>query len=455
MKLYKQDLLTLLISLFIFTGCENPDGIGLDVDPENAIEGKLIDTLTVRSATVKEDSVRTASLAKYPMGYLNDPLFGPTDAKVAISLELPSESVSFGKSPILDSAVLVLKYSDEYTGDVNSRLLVEVGQLTERLTISSNYFSNAEHAAKPGTVGSKLTKVNLKDSMSVIQIVKGQPDITVKKAPQLRIPLSASFIQTNFLSADSIHFKTTSAFNDFIKGLQIRVNKDLTTGAGGLATFNLADSASRVELYYRNQNGTTTDTTLKVFPINTSASAATIKHNYAGTPIETQLNAPGTTYDVNYIQPLGGVKTHLTFPYIQNLKSLGNITINKAELVVQVEGGTDIFSPAPRLFLYRTDIAEQRQLIPDVLLGISDASLGGVYRDAKKEYRFTLTAYIQNLLNGKLNQYNTYITAVDSKATSQEALSPSATTVSRVAIGSGNATAPFKMKLNIIYTKVN
>jgi len=455
MKLYKQDLLTLLISLFIFTGCENPDGIGLDVDPENAIEGKLIDTLTVRSSTVKEDSVRTANLPEYPIGYLNDPLFGPTDAKVAVSLDLPSETVNFGNSPILDSAVLVLKYSDEYTGDVNSRLMVEVGQLKERLTVSSNYFSNAEHAANPGTVGSKLTKVNLKDSVSIIQIVKGKPDITIKKASQLRIPLTASFIQSKFFDADTAHFKTNSAFNDFIKGLQIRVNKDLTSGAGGLATFNLADTASRVELYYRNQTGTTTDTTFMVFPINTGASAATIKHNYAGTPIETQLNTPATTYEVNYIQPLGGVKTHLTFPYLQNLKSLGNITINKAELVVQVESGTDIFSPAPRLFLYRTDIAEQRQLVPDVLLGISDASLAGLYLTATKQYKFTLTAYIQNLLNGKLDQYNTYISAVDALATNEQALSPSATTVSRVAIGSGSPTAPFKMKLNIIYTKVN
>ncbi|HUH33894.1 MAG TPA: DUF4270 domain-containing protein, partial [Daejeonella sp.] len=440
MKLYKQDLLTLLISLFIFTGCENPDSIGLDVDPENAIEGKLIDSVTVRSATVKEDSVTTNGLSKYPMGYLNDPSFGPTDAKLAVSLNLPSESVSFGKSPILDSAVLVLRYSDEYTGDVNSQLMVEVGQLAERLTINSNYFSNAEHPAKPGTVGSKLAKVNLKDSVSIIQIVKGQPDITVKRGPQLRIPLSAAFIQTNFLNADSTHFKNTSAFNDFIKGLQIRVNKDLTTGAGGLATFNLADSTSRVEVYYRNQSGTTIDTTVRVFPVNTSASAATVTHSYAGTPVETQLKAPATTYEVNYIQPLGGVKTHLTFPYIENLKALGNITINKAELVVQVQTGTDIFSPSPRLFLYRTDIAGQRQLIPDVLLGISDASLGGIYIAASKQYKFTLTAYVQDLLNGKLNQYNTYITAIDSKASNDQALFPSPSTVSRVAIGSGSGT---------------
>jgi hypothetical protein len=457
MKLFKQDLLTLLISLFIFTGCENPDGIGLDVDPESAIEGKLVDTVTVLSSTVKEDSLSTSGLTKHPLGYFKDPIFGATDAQLALSLTLPSNDLKFGTSAILDSAVLVLKYADEYTGDVNSRLMVQVAQLSQRLTINSNYSSNAEHPADLtwNNIGSKAVKVTLKDSVSIIQPIKGKPDPTVKRAPQARIPISAAFIQQKFLSADSANFKDNSAFNDFIKGLKITVNKDQTTGAGGLVTFDLADTVSRLELYYRKPSGTTVDTILTTFDLNTGPSAATIKHDYTGTPVETQLNAPATTYSVNYIQPLGGVKTRVTFPYVRNLKALGDITINKAELVVEIEAGTEIFSPAPRLYLYRTDIAEQRQLIPDVSLGLSALSLGGFYDTAKKQYRFTLTAYIQNLLNGKLTQYSTYITAVDSKASGTAAMLPSGNTVSRAVVGSGSKIAPGKMKLNIIYTKVN
>ena len=455
MKLYKQDLLTLLISLFIFTGCQNPDSIGLDVDPENAIEGKLIDTVTVDSRTVKEDSLTTSSLTKYPLGYFSDPVFGITDSKISGSLTLPSEALSFGTSPVLDSAVLVLKYADEYTGSADSRLMIEVAQLNERLIVSSNYNSTAEHAATNGTIGSKLVKVNLKDSVSVIVPVKGKADVNKKLAPQLRIPINAAFVQNNFFVAAPSNFKDNSAFNDYIKGLQLKVNKDLTTAGGGLATFDLADTTSRLELYYHNQNGTAIDTVLNTFKFNTAYTAATIKHNYAGTAVATQINAPAATYNVNYIQPLGGVKAQVTFPYIQRLKSLGNITINKAELIVQVDNGSDIFAPAPRLYMYRTDIADQKQLLPDVALGLSDLSLGGFYDTAKKLYRFTLTSYMQNLLNGKLTQYKTFIAAVDSKATPQSGLFPAGNTVSRAVIGSGSTTSLTKMKLNIIYTKAN
>ena len=456
MKLYKQDLLTLLISLFILTGCQNPDSIGLDVDPDNAIEGKLVDTLTIRSQTVKEDSVNTNSLSKYPLGYLADPAFGITESKIAVSLTLPSENLTFGTSPALDSAVLVLKYADEYAGDVNSRLFVEVEQLGNRLTATTNYYNTTDHplALNSVVIGSKAFKANLKDSMAIVDVIKGKPDANVKKAPQLRIPISAQFIEDNFFNKAASNFVTNSAFNDMIKGLHLKVNGAQTTGAGGLATFDLANSDSRLEIYYKNVTSTTKDTTVTTFNFNTATSAATIKHDYTNTPVETQLSVPAGTYTVNYIQPLG-VKTRINIPYIQNLKALGEITINKAELVVQIEAGADPFTPAQKLYLYRTDIANQRQMIPDVSLGLSDQALGGVYDPAKKQYRFPLTAYVQDILSGRLTQYDTFLTAVDPKASSSAALAPSATTVSRAAIGSGIKNAPYTMKLNIVYTRAN
>jgi uncharacterized lipoprotein YajG len=66
MKYYFRDLLTLLISLFILSGCENPSKVGLDVDPGDQIHGALIDTLKVHAVTVKEDSVLRGALRSFP-----------------------------------------------------------------------------------------------------------------------------------------------------------------------------------------------------------------------------------------------------------------------------------------------------------------------------------------------------------------------------------------------------
>ncbi|WP_081675012.1 DUF4270 domain-containing protein [Daejeonella oryzae] len=461
MKLYKLDLLTLLISLFILSACENPDSIGLDVDPSDAITGNLIDTVSIRSFTVKEDSIITNSMSDFPIGNLDDPIFGPTTSSIAASLNLPTSPLTFGTTPVLDSAVLVLKYSDEYFGDPNALHKFEVYTLTDRLTSSSNFLNTALHTYNPDIIGSKTSKVNIKDSVEITEIVTGKPDIKKKQAPQLRIPISSSYISDNFLNGNPESFKDNTVFNNFVKGLYLTVNKSATAGVGGIAFLDLGTNGSKLELYYKSKNGTATDTTVTSFAIQNSAGpiAGTFVHDYRGTEVQTQLNNPLTSYNYNFIQPMAGVKTKLNFPFITKLKELGNIVVNKAELVVTVEGNFGIFEPAPRLFLYSTDIAEQRVLIPDVsdrdARALSDTDFGGFYNSSLKRYKFVVTAYVQDLINGKLKQYDTYIAAVDNNSTRLNGIFPAGSTAARVVIGSGQSSTPNKMKLNILYTKVN
>ncbi|HYK75898.1 MAG TPA: DUF4270 domain-containing protein [Daejeonella sp.] len=463
MKLLKQDLLTLLISLFILSGCKNPTGIGLDVDPANAINGQLVES-KVESFTVSEEIVPTGSLDKYPVGYWNDPVYGKTQSSLSLSLNIPAEGVTFGTNPTLDSAVLVLKYANEYAGDPNAKLKFEVYQLQDRLDSKSNYFNNASHSFRPTLLGSLLTQVNIKDSISVVNIIKGKPDEIKKLPAHIRIPINADFIRNQFLNAASSNFSDNETFQNFIKGLYVTVNPVGTTGAGGVALLDLSTAdISGLTIYSKSANGTAIDTTVTALNIRRGSAplAATFNHDYTGTDVQTQLNNPTNQYNFTYVQPMNGVRTRINFPELDKLKALGNIIINKAELVATVQGGTDIFTPSARLFLYRTDIADQRQLIPDVSnrdsRALSDLEFGGFYDSTLKRYKFNITAYIQDLLNGRLQQHQTYIAAVDPQADRNTALFPSGATASRVVIGSGSSTADptFRMKLSIIYTKVN
>ena len=461
MKLFKLDLLTLLISLFILSACQNPDSIGLEVNPSDAINGKLIDTVTIKSFTVTDETIKTSSLTEFPIGNLDDPIFGATTSSIAASLFLPGTDLTFGTSPVLDSAVLVLKYSDEYFGDPNSVHKFQVHSLVNQLTSASDFSNTAVHAFNPTVIGSKLTKINIKDSVLVTEIVKGKPDISKKQAPQLRIPINSSYIVSNFFNSGAANFKDNTAFNNFIKGLYLTVNKSETSGSGGITLLDFSTSGSKLELYYKSQNAAVIDSTVTSFSLQNSTGpiAASFRHDYTGTQIQTQLNNPLTSYNYTFIQPMAGLRAKINFPYILKLKELGNIVINKAELVVTVDGSNGIFAPAPRLFLYRTDIADQRQLIPDIsdrdARSLSDISFGGFYDSPLKRYKFVVTAYIQDLINGNLKQYTTYLAAIDSKAISPQGTLPSGSTAARVVIGSGQSSTPSKMKLNIIYTKVN
>jgi hypothetical protein len=462
MKFIRQDLLTLLISLFILSGCSNPEGVGLEVDPEYAISGTLVDSSTIYSSTLREDSLITTSMSRYPLGFMRDPIFGTTEANLAMTVSLPEGNLSFGTSPVLDSAVLVLKYADFYGDSTGTSYQLDVHQLELPLLSSVTYYNTTGHSFNTQVLGSKrINRVFLKDSVTVQNIVKGQADGQKKVPAQIRIPLDPAFITANVLNAGANALATTSAFNNFFKGLYVTVNKQQTTGPGGVMYFDLAtEGSSGLQLYYKTTSGSTVDTTSRTLNIahGSSPVAANFFHNYAGTPVEAQLNSTHQVASNTYVQGLAGLKTKVTFPFLTNLKSLGNVTVNKAELVVDVQGGEVPFTPLPRLFMYRTDIAGQKQLLPDVsdfdFRNITDVEFGGYYNPNRKRYVFAITSYVQDIINGKLKQFDAFLAPADILADKGAATNPTGLVAGRSVLGGfGNPTV--KMKLNIFYTSAN
>src|SRR5690606_2129598 len=131
MKYYFRDLLTLLISLFILSGCENPSKVGLDVAPEDQIEGALIDDLPIYAVTVKESSTSSKSSYQHPLGYLKDPVIGESSANIQLGLEKLATDSRIPANAIIDSAIMVFDYGIDFFGDsLNSTTTIEVKQLS-------------------------------------------------------------------------------------------------------------------------------------------------------------------------------------------------------------------------------------------------------------------------------------------------------------------------------------
>lgn len=462
MKGYKLDLLTLLIGLFILGACNNPDEIGLDLDSGNGINSDLIETTPIQVTTVLDEKVFTEGLSEYPIGYFKDPVMGTTQAGVAATLTLPSAALTFGDTPVLDSAVLVLRYGSNFYGDsMNSTYHFTVHQLTDKLSTSTSYYNDTPIPFNNTEIGSlTFNKVKMKDSILVTQIREGKSDTTFKHPPQIRIPISSSFINTNFLNAASTNFANSTSFIDFIKGIYIKTDEPGGADAGGIPFFDLGSSgASKLELYYHNGSS---ETKYVAFNINSTSNTvvANFSHDYTGTAVETQLNNPGGTYDQVFTQGLAGVRSKVIFPDLSNLKALGNIVINKAILEIKVDAGTDVpFAPASRLMLYRTDIASQRKLFPDLdpydARSVGLDGFGGVYNSTTKTYNFIVTTYLQDILSNKSKQYAAYLGVINKSLTTlQSAYDPSATTAERSILASPtNSGLP--MKLRVFYTKID
>jgi len=470
MKFFRLDLLTLLISLFILNSCKNPDAVGLGVDPTQASQASLVDTTTITATTMLDDSVLTNSIGTCPLAYFKDPALGTTEANIAASLNLPgSAAFTLPAGTItIDSTRLVLSYADGFYGDsLTTKYKVNVYQLTEPLVSSHSYYNNKVWAHSNTLLGTQSFFVRQKDSVKILDIVTGAKDTLKKVAPQIRIPISNSFIFNNFFAASTSQLTTNSVFLNAIKGLYITLDKAGTTGGpGGNIYFNLASGGSSLTVYYKVNHGSTIDTLSASLPLG-NPHAVEIKHDYSGVPaIVNQLNNPTVSSGTIYLQGLAGLRAKIGFPYLKKLLpanlTSNDIVINRAELVVSPVAGTDIpYVPTPRLTLYRFDIAHQRVTVPDATNGdihyLSVGSFGGFYDNFHKTYNYIITGYVEDLIRGKVTDYGTFLAPADTTGyhTGSATIDVSATSsVGARAIVGGNKTSGYKMKLNILYSKV-
>ncbi|MFB2117732.1 DUF4270 family protein [Parapedobacter sp. 2B3] len=483
MNYHTKDLLTLLISLFVLGGCTNPSGIGLDVDPGDELVGVMTDTLTLQAVTVADDSARSSSFAQTTFGWLNDPVIGKTVADLALAIGKPSSVPRLRADATVDSVILVLPYGTEYFGDtLRPGFSIQVRQLDEAYT-------DGEYATKQWKVKDEAIATRIlgrfaykpTDSVSILTHVDDK-DSLVKDIPQLRIALSPEFFK-ELLSeeVDSALLSTEAGFNSHVKGLYLSIVESEMTGVGGLVTFQGIPNKTGIELTYRQSNGKEGDDagidTVRAFlPTTVSDSysgtyrrlTSSIRRTYADA-VQAQLDNPNGHYDVLYLQAPAGLRTRLYIPYIDALKDR-KIAVNKAELVLYTSAdGTDEFGMhAPRLTLYREDIAGQRQPVPDGDSRTSSSSYGGDTRslwyrygnwrafggnidEGEKRYIFHVTSYIQDLLQGKINSSEFFIAPV-AASDSSIPYYPVMNAGSRTVI-TNDPESGLRMKLNIYYTQ--
>jgi hypothetical protein len=464
MKFFRLDLLTLLISLFILNSCKRQDSIGLGVDTSNQISGTLLVDTNITFNTVDEDpaEVVTSALTKTPLGDFVDPAFGTVKSNVALGLLMPTTPYTVPAGTLtIDSAVMVLGYADGFYGDsVATKYKVNVYQLIDKPT-TSTYYSNSHWNAQSTLLATKTFTANTHDSLTIVRIRADTLDTVQRVAPQLRIPFSKKFIYDNLFNASGATLASDAAFQNAVKGLYVTLERAQPSNAGGTLQLNLAAASSYLDVFYKAVKDTTIDTATArlTFPLH----AAEITRTYSAA-VKAAKN-PNTTQTTVYLQGLGGLRSKIAFPGLDKLNP-DSIVLNRAELVITPVQGSGIpFAPLSKLSMYQLDIANQRILIQDANSSnaLYQAGLfGGFYSRTTKEpvkaYRFVITSYIQNLIRKKTVDYGTYIAPIDTSevnsTTGATAITPSAQIAARSILIGNDKNSPYRIKLNLIYTKI-
>ncbi len=384
-------ILILIITVSL-TACEkDPGTIGLDLMDENNLNTSYTDTLTVNAHAAFVDSLRTDESSYNVIGSFCDPVFGATTANIVAELWMTENSPNFGTSPVADSMVVYLSYTGNYYGDTTALQQVKVYELDEDIEVDSSYYSNRPCAYKSEILADFTFTPSPRDSVM-------DPDGTMGTA-RLAIPLSTDFA-ARILEADTSNFADNPTFSDFMRGLYIQFEEINSPGQGSLLDVNLLDTRTEVILYYHN----TTDTSEFELKCSTyTPRYAQYMHNYSsGDAMFMQQIAGDTTLgaEMLYIQGLGGVKTAISIPGIEDFSAAGT-SINEAKLIMEVYNNDTTYAPPANLELLMIDEDDERVLIPDYSEGT--VYYGGDYVSSTATYTFHITRYIQNVINGEID----------------------------------------------------
>lgn len=475
MKHYSLIAYTLLLAFIV--GCTKitTTSIGNGLIPP--IDGVLTkDTnLAIRSKNFLDSIPRIYKADDHIVGFVNDPVFGKTEAKINIEVKPVSYPFSFAASKdsitAIDSVVLILSYKGVW-GDTMRNVGLRVHEIStaDTLRIDSLYKTDRDFA----TVGELTTSPvqvdvkKLKDSIKVFQ------DSGVN---MIRIKLSSSFAE-RLKNYDTLTaYKNDSTFRSYFGGFQISADQ---TG-NALLKIGLMDDNTKLAIYYRYKASGKLDTAVSYFRTSLKSGASNYIKRDRNAPAEIAVTLASTSIEDSllYLQTQPGVSAKIKIP---DLTLLPNMLIHRAELLMEQVPYTNDLSDnyfTPPLLMIAVDTSFKadsvtRFAIPNSLdfsSGVSSNLLSfGSYPITKRDnsgnltylYNFDITRYVQGIVTRKETSYNNLVLYAPYNeyifpsvgSTTQLPLTSGAFNtagVGRIRLGGGNNSL-HRLRLHIIYS---
>jgi len=398
-------LLLLSTMLWVSQSCQkDPSSIGLNIVGRIPLDAIFTDTTTLIAHSVLEDTLNTTNLIFNFLGYMKDPVFGTTSAGIYTQFVPSGSSISFGESPILDSIVLTLRYTGGFYGDTTHPFTIKVYELDEAMDAKKTYYQNS-------SLNNKGINLTYNSNFQLYPTPNTRVKLDTITAPHVRIRLDNELGERFLKNASQM--ATADAFKNFFKGLYICAEASRKNN-GSLVNFTLTNALSGIQLYYRND----TIPKRQAFTINnvdvTRFSSYVHDYEYGKEDFKDQVLRESIVLGkkILYVQAMGGVKTKITFPHIKLLNN--NIVVHKAELVItNIGDDLHLYLPPARLGLYGMTPAGVRVFLPD---DDNATYFGGSYDATKKEYRFRITKYIQDVIRWNNFEPSIYLVAAGAAA---------------------------------------
>jgi hypothetical protein len=429
---------TFLIAIFLITSCKKVDTVvgSTGIDEAGLLAAGAIDTFSLETYSVLDDSIKTKNPLIHTLGEMYDPVFGQIKTSFYTQIRLESGNPSFGplSDIVMDSVVLAMQFS-YYTGKLTTQKF-EVYELDQDISDVDYYYSTssltnkAVNLVEPGA--GNITPEPIADA--IID--------TVSVAPQMRIRLDTTFAKTLITEANSgsTTFDNNDNFKSYFKGLYITTNNtSMSPGQGGVFGFNMSSSASKLTMYFKRWETINGVPTLvkKEFSFIIDGSTDSFNStvlNHAGTKVGDVLMNASNGQQEFYAQAFG-LRAVVKIPGLDEIPK--NAIIHKAilSLPIQYQTGSAY------------DVGTLVQMIEkEYEGGNSGIAVGSTttvsVSDFTKSVTQDIAPFVQNIVSGLKMNKPIYILPVRSS-----------TSGDRIIFNGPNTTNKAKPKLYIIYTE--
>lgn len=376
---------TFLFALFIGVSCKKKENtLGLNnLDQNEMLNSEGIDTFSLVTFTVEDDSVITKDPASALLGAYNDPKFGLMKSEFYTQLRLSGVNPNFGdiSTIVIDSVMLGLEYAGYY-GDFTP-IDLEVLEITQDLDPDSTYYAfstlncNSTNLIEPGYE-------TVTPNPSGITVI-GEDTVDTQLRIRLRNSLGTTLINE---AINGTSFESNDDFLSYFKGLRVRTtNSGLSSGSGGIYYFNLNDPLSKMTIYYEQ------DGNKKRYDFVINSACVDFNHveiNNAGKPVAQVIQDTVSGMKEFYAQAFKS-RAVVQIPGLSNIPKKSVIHKAFLYLPIQYQTGTK-YSPG-----FEVSVANRPESDPT---GYGSIGVLGSYDDVRKYYKIDLRNYIQSVVTG-------------------------------------------------------
>jgi len=383
--------------------------LGTDIQPESdMLLAEISDTATIQMHSIKHPKSKSYQDQFKYLGSNQDLFFGRTNASIFTNFSIPNgvTNISFGNDAILDSAELVLTFTQSYVGDTTNAPLYEVFQLTQSLDKTASYYMDTMLTYNSNPIASAKRRISKTSGFFTI-----------------RLPLNSAFASD--IINNPQYLTDNTALHSVYKGFFITTKNtnDLNpnTKPGSLMKIDLDNTVSGVYVYYHNGSFPSSKQPKQYrFPFSGDQSSRfnNIEYlpNSGGTNLLTEqilLNDTNKGKQALFLKGVGGTKLVLRLPHLKNYSDSCPIAVNRAEVTLKVDpsyiSSLGNYEPPPQISLVALDESGREIYIKDQYYSADLLKFGGNYDPVNKQYVFNMSRHVQDIVSGKIANYGFYV----------------------------------------------